>query len=134
VYWSRWLTVTKSTTRDSPVELEVNLGLGTIEEVKILFPPGCLGYVKCVLLIHEHQFLPEHPAGYISGDDYVFVFPMSKEITDKAQKVKVKAWNTAEVYDHAIMIGIFLRERPASLITRVAQTFSGLAGQTLEIE
>jgi len=127
VYWSRWLTVTKSTTKDSPVTLEADLGLGTIEEVTILFPPGCLGYVKCVLLDYEHQFLPEHPAGYISGDDYVFVLPMSKEITDKAQKVTVVAWNTGTTYDHTIMIGIFLREKSPGGIVGAAKKVLGMS-------
>lgn len=133
MYWSRWLTVTKSTTKDSPVTLEANLAIGMIEEVKIFFPPGCLGYVKCVLLDYEHQFLPEHPGGYISGDDYVFVFPMNKEITDKAQKVKVVAWNTATTYDHDIMIGIFLRETVRGRITRAVQGLLGMAGETVEV-
>jgi len=106
----KWITVTKGTTRATAVEREISVTLGTIEEVKILFAPGALGYVKVVLLHYEHQFLPEDPEAYISGDDYVFVFPCNKEIKDYP-KIKVRAWNTATVYDHDIFVGIFLKEK-----------------------
>jgi len=127
VYWSRWLEVTKGTTEATAVELKAELSLGMIEEVKIFFPPGCLGYVKCKLFHWEDQILPRHPQGYIAGDDYPFVFPMDHPIEHRPALVTVKAWNTATTYDHSIMIGIFLRETVRGRITRAVQTVFGIA-------
>jgi len=127
VYWSQWLTVTKGTTEATAIELEAKLTVGMIEEVKVFFPPGCLGYVKCKLYHFEHQILPSHPQGYISGDDYVFVFPMDYEIKSPPAKIMVRAWNTAEVYDHTIMIGIFLREKAPGGLLGTARKVLGMS-------
>jgi len=127
VWWIKDIAVTKNTSRSSPVETETEVPLGTIERVIIFFPPGCLGYVKTTLWIYEHQFLPENPAGYITGDDYVFDMPMDKEIRDRAEKVKVVAWNTATTYDHTITVGIFLREKKPGGITQAVKSVFGMA-------
>lgn len=134
MWWKDQITVTKGTTRDSPVETVAEVPLGIIERVIIFFPPGCLGYVKATLWIYEHQFLPENPDGYITGDDYVFDMPMDKEIRDRAEVVKVVAWNTAVTYDHTITVGIFVRERTQGIVSRAVQAVFGLAGETVEIE
>lgn len=127
MYWARWLTVTKGTTQDTAVELEAELSIGMIEEVKIFFVPGCMGFVKAALFHWEDQILPRHPQGYISGDDYVFVFPMDHEIKYRPAKVTVKAWNTATLYDHDIWIGIFLRETIPARITGAVRSFLGMS-------
>lgn len=134
MWWIKDITVTKGTTRNSPVETVANVPLGTIERVLIFFPPGCLGYVKATLWVQEHQFLPENPAGYITGDDYVFDMPMDKEIKDKAEVVKVVTWNTAVTYDHTITVGIFARESLGSKVSQAVKSLFGMAGQTVEIE
>lgn len=124
---TKQITVTKNTTRNSPVEQEVKLSLGTIERVIIFFPPGCLGYVKATLVHYEHQFLPEDPESYIAGDDYVFDLPMNKEIKDHPS-IKVVAWNTATVYDHEITVGVFLREK--ALGSRISQAVKSVFGMS----
>ena len=114
--------------------LEAEVTVGTVEEVKVYFPPGCLGYVKATLFHFEDQILPRHPQGYISGDDYCFVLPMDYEIKSRPVVMWWKCWNTAAIYDHSIYLEIFVRE---SLITRVSQAVKslfGMAGQTVEIE
>ena len=131
---TKQITVTKGTTRNSPVEQEMQLSLGTIERVFIFFPPGPMGYVKVTLVHYEHQFLPEDPEAYITGDDYVFDLPMNKEIKDHPS-VKVVAWNTATTYDHTITVGVFLREKAlVSKISQAVKSLFGMAGQTVEIE
>ena len=127
MWWIKDITITKNTTRYSPVEEEAELALGTIERVLIFFPPGCLGYVKATLWVQEHQFLPENPEGYITGDDYVYDMPMDKEIRDKAEVVKVIAWNTAVTYDHTITVGIFVRESLGSRISQAVKSVFGMS-------
>lgn len=127
--WSRWLTVTKGTTQTSPVTLEAEVTLGMVEEVKVYFPPGCLGYVKATLFFFEDQVLPRHPQGYISGDDYLFVLPMDYEIKSRPAIMRWECWNTAATYNHTIYLEIFVRE-PAeetaeSLLKRLLKALVG---------
>ena len=124
---TKQITVTKNTTKNSPVEQEVKLSLGTIERVIIYFVPGCQGYVKVTLVHYEHQFLPEDPESYITGDDYVFDLPMNKEIKDHPS-IKVVTWNTATKYDHDIIVGVFLREAP--LGSRISQAVKSVFGMS----
>ena len=124
---TKQITVTKSTTKATAVEQVIKLSLGVIERAIIFFPPGCLGYVKVTLVHYEHQFLPEDPEAYITGDDYVFDLPMNKEIKDHPS-VKVVAWNTATTYDHTITVGVFLREAP--LGSRISQAVKSVFGMS----
>ena len=125
--WSQWLTVTKGTTQASPVTLEAEVTVGTVEEVKVYFPPGCLGYVKATLFHFEDQILPRHPQGYISGDDYCFVLPMDYEIKSKPVVMWWKCWNTAAVYDHSIYLEIFVRESLGSRISQAVKSVFGMS-------
>ncbi len=124
---TKQITVTKNTTRNTAVEQEMKLSLGVIERVFIFFPPGPMGYVKVTLVHYEHQFLPEDPEAYITGDDYVFDLPMNKEIKDHPS-VKVVAWNTATTYDHEITVGVFLREK--ALGARISQAVKSVFGMS----
>ena len=104
------MTVETGTTRATPSELEAKLTIGRIERVIVLFPPGCLGHVKVALVHNEHQFLPEDPDGYITGDDYPFDMPMNYAITELPARIQVHGWSDAVTYDHAITVGIYLNE------------------------
>ena len=101
--WGRWLKVTAESSQASPIELEAEVTLGMVEEVKVYFPPGCLGYVKATLFHWEDQILPRHPQGYISGDDYCFVLPIDHEIKSRPAILRWKCWNTATTYDHSTL-------------------------------
>ena len=127
MWWIKDITVTKGTSRASPVQEMAKVPVGTIERVIIFFPPGCLGYVKVTLWVLEHQFLPDEPQGFVTGDDYVFDIPMDKEITAKAEVVKVVAWNTAVTYDHTITVGIFVRESRGSRISQAVKSVFGMS-------
>jgi len=110
MWWFGDLTVIKGTVRSTAVELDANLTLGTLERAIVLFPPGCLGFVHVTFWRFEHQFLPEAAKGSILGDDYVFDVPCDYEISEIPPVITVRAWNTANTYDHTITIGLFVRK------------------------
>lgn len=133
MWWIKDITVTKGTTKASPVEEVAKLTPGTIERVIVFFPPGCLGYVKVALYEAEHQFMPEDIEGHITGDDYVFDMVHNKELKAPPAYITIKAWNTATTYDHTITVGIFLRETARGRISRAVQGLFGMAGETVEV-
>lgn len=111
-WWKREIEVTKGTTRENPVTEVAKLTSGMIERCTIYFRPGAGGFVKVVLLHNERQFLPDDPNDAISGDDYVFDLPMNHELPEQPARIQVVAWNTATLYDHTILVGLFVNERP----------------------
>ena len=127
MWGAKQITVTKNTTRDNPAEQEIKLSLGMIERTLLQFPPGCMGFVKVVLVHYEHQFLPEDPEAYFSADDYIFDLPMNKELKDHPS-IKAVAWNEDPKEDHEITVAIFLREKiPGGVISRAVQAVFGMS-------
>lgn len=109
MWWSEPITVTKGTTRDSPVETTAKLVPGTVRRVRVRFRPGAGDFVKVTIWRHEHQWLPESADGYISGDNETVDLPVHYEVKEIPATLRVVCWNTATLYDHEVTVGIYVR-------------------------
>lgn len=64
----------------TPVEYETRLGLCTVEEFLITFPPGCAGLVGAAIFAAHSPAYPNDQNAYLAFDDYVYVQPVSSQI------------------------------------------------------
>ena len=101
---SKHLTLLAGKTEAQATRAKFKVNQGVIYRVWVTFPAGCAGLVKLRMYHEGHPFLPVDKDAYISGDSYVFEYPIFFEIKHQPEIITVEAWNTDEVYDHNIDI------------------------------
>ena len=99
---SKHITLTKNKTEAEATSTRFTVNQGVIFRVWLTFPPGCAGLVKLRIFHEGHPFLPVDNNAFISGDGFVFEYPVMFEITTPPENITIKAWNEDEVYNHTI--------------------------------
>jgi len=98
------LTIAANTTKDAPTELEMDVGVGVVNQVDVQFPPGCAGLARCSIWDGGHQLWPSNPDGYFAADAYVISFAEDYPILEAPFVLTLKAWNLDDSYPHTITI------------------------------
>lgn len=122
MFYDYAITVPKDTTESSPVEQVMKLTKGVIHRVEVQFPIGCRALAHCVILHHEHQFLPTNPQGSFASDGYIIPIDEHFELKTAPYSLKAKCWNEDDTYQHVITIRVGIL--PKEVIT----PFAGLGG------
>jgi len=105
---SKHITLTHGKTEAESTSTRFTANQGVIFRVWITFPAGCAGLVK-VRVYHEgHPFIPVDQDAYISGDNYVFEYPVMYEITGAPEVITIEAWNEDDTYDHTIDVQMLI--------------------------
>ena len=99
---SKHITIPANTTETAAVTTQFKVNQGVIYRVWVNFPPGCAGLVKLRIFHEGHPFLPVDKDAYISGDGYIFVYPVMYEITDTPEVITIEAWSDDDTYSHNI--------------------------------
>jgi len=108
---SKHIILTEGKTEATATRRQFRVNKGIIYQVWIEFPPGCSGLVK-VRVYHEgHPFLPVDKDAYISGNNYVFVYPVFYEIKEAPELITIEAWNEDETYKHTIHVQMLIVDK-----------------------
>jgi hypothetical protein len=77
----------------------VNLGLSDVQEIMIVFPPGCAGLVGVVIQYAVNPVYPNANGSYYVLDDYVLTIPVSGQ--QKAGQWRIAGYNQ-DTFPHTI--------------------------------
>ena len=99
---SKHITLPANRTEATATYTRFMVNQGVIYRVWVTFPAGCAGLVKVRISFGGHPFLPVESNAYISGDNYVFEYPVMFEIKEPPEQIKIQAWNEDDIYCHTI--------------------------------
>ena len=99
---SKHITIAKNLTEANATRAQFKANQGVISRVWVHFPPGCQGKARLRIYHEGHPFLPVEQDAYISGDSYVYEYPVMYEITGHPELITIETWNTDELYPHTI--------------------------------
>jgi hypothetical protein len=95
-----------NTLETSPLETVMDISEGLVYNVKVIFPPGSCGLLKCRIFDCSTQIWPTNFDGYFSGNNYAYDFDELYDKTQPPYKFVLKSWNTDDQYAHRVSIYI----------------------------
>jgi len=95
-----------NTLESAPVETLIELPVGRIAHVDILFPSGCAGLAHAQVYRALHQLWPANVGGSFIGDGDVVSWDEDYMLTDEPFTLKAVTWNDDDTYQHTITIRI----------------------------
>ncbi len=108
---SKHITLSAGATEDSLTKTQFDVNKGVISMIWLTFPAGCVGLVKVRLKHQGYPFLPVDIKDNISGDNYVFVYPVMFEIKTQPEDITIEAWNEDALYNHTIDIQVLIIDK-----------------------
>jgi len=110
MYYVQQITIPAQTAEGELDPVIMELSAGTIQRVRVCFPPGCCGLVHLRIYRYEHQLYPTSPDASFAWDGYVVEFVDSFPLTEVPYEVKLIAWNDDDSYQHSIQVHIEVAE------------------------
>ena len=101
--YSASLTVPLNTPAITPVTTDLVIPAGVLQNIKIVFPPGCARMTKIAIYDGATLVFPKTAAGYFCEDSFTvnidcfMIFDASKTLT-------VKGWSPGTTYPHVITV------------------------------
>ena len=96
------LTVPANTAQAVPAELEMPLSPGTVVQVGVQFPRGCVGLVHVQVLDAEHQVWPTNLDGDIAAEGFTVSWPEDLDLADSPYTLTLRAWNDDDTFPHTV--------------------------------
>lgn len=94
------LTLPKNTALTALVSATVSIHPGTVKQVEVVLPKGCVGLVGVRVLYWKHQLWPSNPDSFFTGDDAHLVFPEEIKIVDPPYEFTVEGYNLDDTFAH----------------------------------
>ena len=116
------LVIPANTLDAVPVRMEVDLPVGIIHRLMLLFPPGPHGMVKVRILEHDHQVWPSNLDGYFASDDEVIDIVEHYEILEPPVVFYLVGSSPGTTYSHTISV------RFGILAPEVIEPYTGIMG------
>ena len=110
MYYVEEVRIPPQTSRDDAIRTVMELSVGTIQRVRVCFPPGCCSLVHVQILRHEHQLYPTTPGSSFAWDGYVIEFVDSYPLDEAPYELKLVTWNDDDSYYHTIQVQIEVAE------------------------
>lgn len=107
------LVVPAATPANKPVTAELKLTPGTIEHVAMYFPPGSGGYLYVQIWLNGYQLVPWERSTWLRGDDLLLPDSGRYDVTAEPYLLTIKAYSTATLYSHRVMVSAELSPYPA---------------------
>lgn len=114
------LTIPANTPATAPVETEAVLAPGTVSEVAIQFPRGCVGLAHVQIWRSEHQVWPVNLDGNIAGENAIIDWDEDYDLDDDPFTFTLRGWNLDDSYAHTITFRFALLPLDTGQATRGA--------------
>lgn len=127
------LTVPAGRAEAEPVEAEMALAPGIVNQVAVQFLSGCVGEVHVSIWRGEHQVWPVNLDGDIAGENNVVAWVEAYPLDDEPFEMIVKGWAPNTSYDHTVTVRFAVlpvslleaAEESRSLLQRIAKALFG---------
>ena len=116
------LTIPKNTSAAAPVSTVIYIHPGTVKQIEIIFPHGCVGLVHAQLFYESSQVWPSNINSDFAGDDVRIVFNEDYEIKSTPFEIGVKGWNEDDTYPHTVTVRLQITTAEKTLLA-VLQSF-----------
>jgi len=97
------LSIPANTSSSSPKTLDIELPVGVIHKLDILFPPGCCGLVGVAIFQGVHLIWPSYSDEWFSTDGETITFEEFYEVRRGLTTFTLKGYNTDDTYSHTIV-------------------------------
>jgi len=97
------LSIPANTSSSSPKTLDIELPVGVIHKLDILFPPGCCGLVGVAIFQGIHLIWPSYSDEWFSTDGETITFEEFYEVRRGLTTFTLKGYNTDDTYSHTIV-------------------------------
>ncbi len=114
------LAIAPLTTKAAPVEVEFPVVAGTVDQVQVEFPAGCMGLVGVRIYWREFQLWPTNREGWFRSDDFVISFPESLELTEAVPLLRAVGYNDDDYFTHTPIVRLSITKTQETLEERVA--------------
>ncbi len=133
MFYEYTITVTAGTAKAAPVEEELALAPGIVNQVAVQFLAGCVGEVHISIWRGEHQVWPGNVDGDIAGENNVVAWVEAYELKEEPYAMTVKGWAPNTSYDHTVTVRFAVlpvslmeaAEESRSLLQRIAKALFG---------
>ncbi len=109
------LTLPKGKNRQTQTSTKLKAVHGVIHRIDIVFPSGCAALVNVQIFVGGHPIAPSTEGQTYKGDNEVISFPEFEELRAALNTITISGWNEDEVYDHTILVRIYVLPRWALL-------------------
>ena len=110
MHYSFFLTVSPDNDVDNPALQAIKLGSGILREVKISFPSGCNGVVRCFLANDSVQLLPTNQDGYYALDGDSVVARLWYDLSINTNTLYFIGWSVDADYSHELCVMLDVKE------------------------
>ena len=97
------LTIPANTSKEDPQTLDVELPVGVIHKIDIVFPPGCCGLAGVAVFHGLHQVWPSYSDEWFSTDGETISFEEFYEVKPGFTTFTLKGYNEDDTYQHTII-------------------------------
>lgn len=123
MFYAFAVTIPYNTPQTAPVVTPLQLTAGTITQVQVHFPSGCVGLVFVQLSVGLHQLYPANAEGALSSDNESVSWTDSIDLTATPNVLTFTGWNTDTANPHTITIRLGLEpgSTPIDLAAEISQ-------------
>lgn len=123
MFYAFAITVPQSTPQSNPVKQILQLAAGTITQVQVHFPSGCVGLVFVQLSNGLNQLFPSNAEGALSSDNESIAWTDAIDVTQAPNALTFAGWNTDTANAHTITVRIGLEpgSKPIDLAAEISQ-------------
>jgi hypothetical protein len=101
MHYTKNLTVPAGTASGSPASTTIDLPPGVLEEIAVLFPPGCARMVSTAIFDGATQIYPkDNTTSY--AEDAKEISVRAFEIFDATKTLTLKGWAPSTNYQHKL--------------------------------
>lgn len=116
------ITIPANTTETVPQKEELILSSGLIDQISIMFPPGCSALAHIQIYEQESKLFPVSIGGSYAWDGIVLQFNPQYYLRDEKPILVAKCWNDDEYNEHTITLMINIgqiREEYQTILARL---------------
>jgi hypothetical protein len=123
VFYAFAVTIPQSTPQSNPTKATFQLAAGTITQVQVHFPSGCLGLVFVQISNGLNQLFPANAEGSLSSDNESIAWTDAIDVTQAPNALTFSGWNTDTLNPHTITVRIGLEpgSTPIDLAAEISQ-------------
>lgn len=96
------LPLSPGTEAETPAVSQINLTVGVLKTIEIMYPAGCAGQVGVRIKERERVIFPSNPDEWFIDDDRVVRWSENYKILPQHVRFKLEGYNEDDTYTHTI--------------------------------
>jgi len=117
--YAKKITVDENSSKEEELEVEGY----AITQLRLRFPPGPEWLLKVAVFYGTKQVFPWNEGEWFIGDDEIIEWEEFWELPESPCKLKIKAVNEDQVYEHSVFITINVKKRWQLLAEQIVKAF-----------